>query len=680
MQLEQYLVESDALANIYADLSFMFWCQNDNATALDYGKKSLVQAEQSDNSDILPGRYSNIGFIYESQGDFANAEDYYRKGLSYGMQVNSDRIKSLAYCGFGRVNVSVSNFKAAINYFLAALKLLTDESGNEHMTVCSNLGTAYGKLGDYRESLKYFSKFITDSIKKTDTELYYSSVMNAANCYINLGNLELAEKYLRLVINHFDKHNNQQAVTGALLSLGRIRATQGNSAEALNYYNEGKAQIAKTGNKIQDVIADLGLGTVYSHLQQSDAAITALKSALKKATTLNLKSEIIQSNKLLSEHYETNGQYDKALKYYKQYQACEMEIKDEQFNLDLKNIKTQYDKNVSKRGSENIYKTYSLISVELAKLVKTPLIGTSKALREVLNKALLCAENDLAPILITGESGTGKEIIARIIHYASARKNSPYTTVNSVAFADTLVESTFFGSEKGAYTGSQGQTHGYFEAARQGTLFLDEIGEMSLSMQSKLLRVLEEHVINRVGGTKDIKVDFRLISATNKNLYAYTENNLFRFDLLNRINTLEINLPPLRERKEDIPLLVDYFISVFNTQWESRLVTLSREALQQLCDYNYPGNVRELKNIIQRSILLSNKKELEADDIVFPISQSGSLTESNTSLATLNLEEWENHLIQKALVQTGNVQVKAALLLGISPYALNRKLKKDRCI
>ncbi len=676
VQHEPLMVDSEFKANIYADLSFMFWCKTDHVKALEYGKLSLNLAEQLEISDSLWGRYSNIGFIYESQSDYGNAESYYARGLSFGLRMNSDRVKSLAYCGFGRINVATGNFKAAINYFLEALKLLEDEQSEEYMTVCSNLGTAYGKLGDYQESLKYFLKFISDGIIKTSPELYYSSIMNSANCYLNLGDLSTAEQNLMIVVNEFKQHNNQQAVTGALLSLGRIKTSQGMYSEALAYYQKSRDQIAQTGNKIQAVLADLGLGTIYMKEQKNDLAITALKSSLKQATALQLKSEMIQCNRLLSELYESSGIYDKALKYYKQYQSLDLEIKNEQFNRDLKNIKNHYEKKVTSHGNKQLFETHTLISVELAKLVKMPLIGTSKAMREVLNKAMLCAENDLAPVLITGESGTGKEIIARLIHYSSARRKAPYITVNSVAFSDSLVESSFFGSEKGSFTGSLEQKQGYFEAAHRGTLFLDEIGEMSLSMQSKLLRVLEEHIINRVGGTKDICIDFRLISATNKSLYEQTQQNLFRFDLLNRINTLEINLPPLRERQEDIPLLVDYFISVYKPHWEPGLGSISKPALQLLCDYPFPGNVRELKNIIQRSVLLCNKQILEPEDIILPDSPSKLSSEDTLSLQTLNLVEWERQLIQKALAQSGNVQAKAATLLGISPYALNRKLKK----
>jgi transcriptional regulator with PAS, ATPase and Fis domain len=295
-------------------------------------------------------------------------------------------------------------------------------------------------------------------------------------------------------------------------------------------------------------------------------------------------------------------------------------------------------------------------------------------MKEAINIAMIAAETDSAPVLITGESGTGKEIFARIIHFAGKRKKQPFLSVNSVAFAGTLIESAFFGSEKGAFTGADQRKKGYFEAAEQGTLFLDEIGDMPLSMQAKMLRVIEERVIHRVGGTKDIALAFRLISATNKNLYQLSEENEFRFDLLNRINTLEIHLPPLRERKDDIPFLIDYFIACFNQQTTKRILT--KDALELLMNYDYPGNVRELKNILQRTILLSDKPLITPEDIVFPANKPESIPSLQPEYSSLNLAQCEKKIIGKAMEQCGNVQAKAAKLLGISPFALSRRLKK----
>ena len=676
-RLEPQLSPGDILAQIYADLSFIFWAQNLWDTALEYGLKSLKQAELSLDRDILPGRYSNIGFVYESKGDYTNAELYYERGLDYGFRMNSDHILSLAHCGLGRARLAAGNHRAATTNFLEALKCLNDEKGEDYLIICFNLGAAYGKSGDYQESLKYFQIINDNTDKHSNPEMYYSTLMNTANCYMYLGDNRQAEQNYLEIIASDPEHNDLQTLSGAMLNLARIKSQESKQAEALEIYLGSKIHIAQTGNKYQDVVADFGLGTVYAELGENERAISYFKTALQNAQELNLSFEIMSSHRSLSRIYESINQPEKALMHYKEYHACEMESKDAKVNLDMKSIKNQYQKKDRAQSMETLYADHSMMSRELAALVKTPFIGTSRALREVFSKALLCAQESAAPVLITGESGTGKEIVSRIVHYASSRKIHPYTAVNSVAFSDSLIESTFFGSEKGSFTGSTQSKNGYFEITQFGTLFLDEISEMSLSMQSKLLRVLEEHVINRVGGTKDIPIDFRLISATNKDLDDLSAQNLFRFDLLNRINTLRINIPPLREHSEDIPLLVKHFISLYRPQSGSESVAISKAAMDLLCNYHYPGNVRELRNIIQRSVLVCNKNVLEPEDIVIGEQRAETKANSGPLGDSLNLEDWENHLIKKAMLASNNVQAKAAIMLGISPFALNRRLRKE---
>ncbi len=678
LNYEKYLTEPDTLAETYADLSYLFWLQNDLKKSLLNGLQSLDVLEKSGNKDILPGRYTNIGYIYEIQGDFANAEKYYEEGLSYGMRINSDNMISLAYCGRGRLHLKMSYFRTAINYFLEAQKYMPNEKSEDYIAVCTNLGMAYGKLKNYPESLKYLTRYINDETKSENPDIYFSLLLNATNIYTELGDVAKAEKSLQEILHFSEMHKDPELMVGALINLGKVEINRKNWQKAEEHYQESKHFIQLTGNKLQDIVSDIGLGIVNSGLANKKKAISYLETALKKAKALKIKTEVKNAYHQLATVYEKNGDYEKALECLKQYQQIDAEIKDEQFNLDLKSLKIQYQKKVQKKENLSLFTSHSYISRELANLVKTPLIGTSKSLQEVVNRAFIAADQDKAAVLITGESGTGKEIIARIIHYAGSRKQNPFITVNSVAFAASLIESAFFGSEKGSFTGSTERKTGYFEAVQQGTLFLDEIGDMPTDMQSKFLRVLEEQVIHRVGSTKDIVLDFRLISATNKNLYKLSEANAFRFDLLNRINTLEIYIPPLRERKDDIPLLVDFFVSLFTRQREDEKPIISKATLEILINYDYPGNVRELKNIIQRTILLANKPIIEPEDIIFSTKDTAPREDKKTDFSSLNLADWETTLIEKAMQRTDNVQAKAAKLLGISPYALNRKLKKMR--
>lgn len=309
------------------------------------------------------------------------------------------------------------------------------------------------------------------------------------------------------------------------------------------------------------------------------------------------------------------------------------------------------------------------------------IIGKSKKIQEVLHILEKVAPSK-STVLITGESGTGKELIAKALHFSSPRKEGPFIAVNCMALNPGVLESELFGHEKGSFTGAIATKKGKFELAHGGTLFLDEIGELSLETQVKLLRVLQERSIERVGGSKSIAVDIRLIAATNKDLAAEVKAGRFREDLFYRLNVVQINVPPLRERKEDIPLLVSYFTSKVCKENNLPLVKFSSQALEYLTLYDWPGNVRQLENIVERCIILSSKSEIGVEDLPAEIRDEDSQLKSAADLIPLQgnlaetLEKIEEALIKRALVKANFVQVKAAELLGISKSLLQYKIKK----
>jgi transcriptional regulator with GAF, ATPase, and Fis domain len=285
-------------------------------------------------------------------------------------------------------------------------------------------------------------------------------------------------------------------------------------------------------------------------------------------------------------------------------------------------------------------------------------------------------------VLIMGESGTGKELISRAIHYHSPRKNHPFITINCAAIPETLIESELFGHEKGAFTNAIEKKLGRVEAANEGTLFLDEIGELSLMTQAKILRFLEEKEFNRVGGSKTIKVDVRLITATNKDLPMLVKKGLFREDLYYRINVVPIILPPLRERREDIPILVNHFVEKFSKENRKQLKGVGKEALELLMCYEWPGNVRELENLIERVIALTHNEYIQPDELPSPIisqSRANGLKESVLSgqiSFSKAEEEFEKEIILDALRKANYVQSHAADILGISRRILKYKMDK----
>ncbi len=325
--------------------------------------------------------------------------------------------------------------------------------------------------------------------------------------------------------------------------------------------------------------------------------------------------------------------------------------------------------------SENI-----LLKEQLAEKYKfTDIIARSSKMEEVLNLTGRVAKSR-ASVLIRGESGTGKELIARAIHFASQRHNKPFIAVNCSALNENLLESELFGHEKGAYTGADKQRLGRFELADGGTIFLDEIGDIPLSTQVKLLRVLQEQNFERVGGSSPIQVDVRVIAATNRNLEEFMKEGKFREDLFYRLNVVTIEIPPLHQRKEDILPLVEYFKDKYSKEVNKEKVEFSKEALDTLLKYHYPGNVRELENIIHRAVVLVRENLITTNELPINLRSLPSEQPSSRSSQSQNLgervEELEKELIFEALQKTDGNQSKAALQLGISERNLRYRLKK----
>jgi len=280
-------------------------------------------------------------------------------------------------------------------------------------------------------------------------------------------------------------------------------------------------------------------------------------------------------------------------------------------------------------------------------------------------------------VLIQGESGTGKELFARLIHATSPRSGKPMIVVNCGAIPETLLESELFGHEKGAFTGATARRIGRFEEADGGTLFLDEIGELSPPVQVKLLRFLQEREFQRLGGNQTIQADVRIISATNRNLEERVKEGTFRDDLYYRLNVVSMTVPPLRDRRGDIPLLIEYFTKRFSSENDKEIEGLSSEAMDTLLKYDYPGNVRELENIIERAVVITRDRVISIKDLPFEDISPGHFTGHKEGGALKNeIESLERTRIEQALEKTGNNQTRAAELLGITERTLRYKLKK----
>jgi len=309
------------------------------------------------------------------------------------------------------------------------------------------------------------------------------------------------------------------------------------------------------------------------------------------------------------------------------------------------------------------------------------IVGKSKSMLDIFKVVSLVASKK-STVLITGESGTGKELIARAVHYNSDRRNKPFVVVNCAALPDTLIESELFGYEKGAFTNAYQRKAGHFESAHGGTLFLDEIGELNLGTQAKLLRAIETETFTRLGGTEESKVDVRVIAASNQELQKLAQAGRFRPDLFYRLNVVSLHLPPLREKREDIPLLLDYFLRLKAQESSLSAKTLSAEVVDCFMSYSWPGNVRELENLIERLTILSPRETVALADLPEGM-RSGNqgvplkeeVLKGSCPLSDA-VDEFERELILKALQRTGFNQTKAASLLGTSRRVLRYRMEK----
>ncbi len=348
------------------------------------------------------------------------------------------------------------------------------------------------------------------------------------------------------------------------------------------------------------------------------------------------------------------------------------------FNMDemkLRILRLVQQRDIKRRSNVLQRQVMALKSELTSFIMENPMIGSHPKMEQI--KQLMAKSADhKSTVLIRGESGVGKELVARGIHYGGIRREAPFVKVNCAALPETLIESELFGYEKGAFSGADKQKPGRFELADKGTIFLDEIGELAPSTQAKLLRVLQDESFERLGGQETIKVDVRVIAATNKDLKAEIQKGRFREDLYYRLSVIELEVPPLRDRSSDIPMLVKFFIEKYAQETKKVIKGIEESAMELLSNHSWPGNVRELENAIERAMVLSNSDILKIEDFGF-ISRESKLNGKNSSYSIEgSLEAQEREAIQQALAKCEGNKSKAAELLGIGRSTLWRKMKK----
>lgn len=671
-KFSHFISDQVIIAKIYQVFGFMYWLRNDIDVSLKYLSDSLRIINESKNVHEIPERYTNLGFVYEYIGNYKKAEHYYQEGLIFAQENNFNDALRLAYAGLGRLHLSLQNYQQAIKYFQRHLALIKEPGKSlEAATTRSNIAMAYMHLNQADKSLEISLQLEQPWIRKAEPDLYYTVILNIGTCYCNNRDLEKAKAYYLRALDYANNVEDVPLKISTKINLAYVEFYSGELDNAIDYLYKALKLIEKGKNRRQYLEIINFQGKIYLQQKKYDDALEKLQSANELAKELGDIINQIEIAKDIALCYNKLGNYHKA------YDAL-LKSNELSHELDLKQNKKdmEIENKIVNSGEkyEYIYtSSVSLISKELSKKIGQSLIGRSKEMQEVIEKAFIAAKNQTINVMIYGESGTGKELIAKLIHYASNRANHPFIEVNSAVFTTSLAESSLFGHKKGAFTGAIENYIGYIESAHKGTLFLDEISEMPKEIQSMLLRVLETKNIKPLGGKNYEYVDFRLICASNHDIRKLSEERKFRFDLFNRINALEISLPALREHKTDIPLLVTYFLTVFSEEIGRKVPVITQDALNKLYNYDHPGNIRELKNIIQSLLLFCKKDIIEADEVLIPNKHK---IDTTLELDSFNLENHEKKMIQLAMQKAHNVISNAAKLLGISPYALSRRLKK----
>jgi len=534
------------------------------------------------------------------------------------------------------------------------------------------LETALGcKVGD-----KIDDKYISPAVYNKPTEVYYADNddkkinISFITVPINLGDKVIATITVICELKHVSIHTLPMAMAAAKAISVMVEAE--NNKNELLYMNQCNNAIIKS---ITDGLLIVDKDGYVRYINQIGIETLGLKhkNPIGKHVT-----ELVDFKPVILEVLETGqGYVDKdiivttALGEKLRFIKTAIPIRDEDGNLvgvvdSFKKIKTV------KNFVNNFMGSYANYCFD-------DIVGSSKNLAECIRLAKI-ASNSTSNVLIYGESGTGKEIIAHSIHNASSRRDKPFISVNCGAIPRELLESELFGYEAGAFTGASKKGRvGKFELADGGTLFLDEIGDMPLDMQVKLLRVIQERKITRIGGNNTFDIDVRLIAATNKNLLKYCELGQFRKDLYYRLNVLNINLPPLRDRKSDIDELVSFFINKLSSKLNKRVIGITEEALNALKQYDWPGNVRELENIIERAINISNGDFITKYELPEEIINCKRVRDENIKYDTIKIEPLdiiEKRVIEKALrITSGNIS-NAANLLNITRNTVYNKMKK----
>lgn len=631
-------------------------------------------------------------------------------------QASQDReLLAEAFSNFGSYYLDIHDLGIAQEYMVKAVRLTKRlPASYTIITILSKAAALYHVQQNQDTAVLFLSTALKMCSEVDATSIQIKTISYLVMAYTTMKKYPLAEELINQGIELCKQSSNLRSLLLFTFDLATSKTCQGKPVEAIRIFDQCMtlAQTLQIDNPrfFMDIYNNYAI--CYGQTNDHPKTLEYLNQAYAIAEQINSVEDCLHIDTNKAQALVNMGDYDAAeallrsvIAHYKKEQKFDVLIsaqanmallheKRKDFRNSLKahkDLEKTYDKYIKHIMNEKteaaqqqvleLSKHYQQIDSTLSQHSQSyrdrdnlEFIGCGDSHRKVIDSAALAAQNPNANVFLIGESGTGKEIIAQMIHQKSLRRGFPFVPVNASAISANLVESELFGHIKGSFTGAISDTKGFFVQAHKGTLFLDEITEMPLDIQAKLLRAIESRKVTPVGGTKEVSFDCRIISSTNRNIYELIQRNEFRLDLFHRLNPLEIYIPPLRNRREDIEILIHHFIELYTIETKKAKPQIDKSFLEYLQNYEYPGNVRELKNIIERLFIMAKSSYWDTS-IISLINNQYSDYSRPTPIYVANREN-ETEEIIKALVKAGGKQKTAAKLLNMSESTLTRRIEK----
>jgi len=605
---------------------------------------------------------------------------------------NYNRARAYGFLFQGVTESIANHFLDALDYFFESIKIVESLQNKILLSrIYTNIGRAYGGLDEHKKSLKYSLKAVEQHPRNT------SALINTAIASSKTGDDISALQYFEKCLELCRETGEENNLPIALLGVGIIQQRNNDLESSLENLKQAVIYAQKHNMKHVNERILYNIGIVYNKMNLPEKAEKYLIESLEKSEKLNDKENISFCCDSLAAINGTKKEYQKVIEYQNRYIKVKDELFSDTMHRKVNILQDIYDYEKKKRDKKEkiLKKTNQAIQEKLTKLshayAEVSGIGRvgifSSKMNSIMKMADFFHSDRNVPVLIEGETGTGKEIIARIVHFGDKGTTSPFVILNCSAISSSLFESELFGYEEGAFTGAKKDgMMGKLELAQGGTLFLDEIGELPLELQPKLLRVLQQKEFYRIGGKKPIKLDVRIICATNRDLKTEMDSNRFRSDLYYRLNTGKLFIPPLRERQEEIVPLAEMFLLKYSEEKKRDFRYINEKAATLLSEYSWPGNVRELENAIERVVLIYNEPEAQPwhFNFITDLEQDNKTSQKQGYLVVdlpeegKSLESIEEDIIRKVLAKFEGNQVKAAEYLDVSRHTIYRKKKKHR--